>query len=197
MSPTIYFVRHGETAWNAEGRLQGQRDTQLNDRGRRQADEVGVFLPRLVPDFADLDYVASPLQRTRETMERLRVAAGLPAEGFRRDDRLREISFGIWEGMTWKEIRSRDNANAAIRDKDRFGYAPRNGESYAMVVERLRPFLADIAQDTLVVSHGGVARALLTMLTDLSPAEAPSVPIWQGRVLVLREGAARWTPAPE
>ncbi|MBX3536487.1 MAG: histidine phosphatase family protein [Chelatococcus sp.] len=194
MAPTIYFVRHGETDWNAEGRLQGQRDTSLNDRGRRQADEVGRFLPDLVPGFAELDYVASPLSRTRETMERLRAAAGLPVDDFRRDERLREVSFGIWEGMTWKEVRSRDNAGAAARDKDRFGFMPRNGESYVMVVERLRPFIVDITRDTLVVSHGGVARALLTMLTDLSTAEAPSVPIWQGRVLVFRDGAAHWTP---
>lgn len=195
MTPTLYFVRHGETDWNAEGRLQGQRDTKLNARGRRQADEVGAFLPTLVPDFATLDYVASPLSRTRETMERLRAVAGLPADDFRRDDRLRELSFGVWEGSTWKEIRTRDNVSAAAREKDRFGFVPRNGESYAMVVERLAPFLASLTRDSLIVSHGGVARALLTMLTGLSQSEAPTVPIWQGRVLVLSGGAASWTPS--
>jgi probable phosphoglycerate mutase len=195
VAPTIYFVRHGETDWNAEGRLQGQRDTSLNALGRRQADEVGALLKSLVPGPAALDYVASPLARTRETMERLRLGAGLPPDGFRLDPRLREIAFGAWEGLTWKEIRARDGARAAARDRDRFGYVSPDGESYAMVVERLRPLVAAIDQDTVIVSHGGVARALLTMLAGLLPKEAPDVPIWQGRILIFTEGAARWWPA--
>ena len=71
-APTIYFIRHGETDWNAEARLQGQRDVPLNDLGRVQAEEAGRRLRELVGRPEDLDYVASPLGRARETMERLR-----------------------------------------------------------------------------------------------------------------------------
>ena len=194
MAPTIYFVRHGETDWNVEGRLQGQRDTPLNALGRRQADEVGGLLKALVPDFATLDYVASPLSRTRETMERLRRTAGLPVEGYRLDPRLREIAYGAWEGMTWKEIRARDPDRAAARDRDRFGYVAPGGESYAMVSERLRPLVDAIDRDTVIVSHGGVARALLTMRAGLATTEAPEIPIWQGRILIFADATARWWP---
>ena len=98
--PVIYFVRHGETDWNAEARLQGQRDIPLNPRGRVQAEEAGLRLRRLVGRVEDLDYVASPLGRTRDTMERLRGALGLDPSAYRLDDRLVELTFGDWEGLT-------------------------------------------------------------------------------------------------
>src|SRR5690606_32679256 len=71
---TIYFVRHGQTDWNAEGRLQGQEDTSLNDLGRSQATGNGERLAELIPDASLFDFVSSPLWRTRETMERVRAA---------------------------------------------------------------------------------------------------------------------------
>ena len=77
MAGLIYLIRHGQTDWNAEGRLQGQADTGLNDTGRAQATRNGEFLAGLVADPAAFDFVASPLSRTRETMERVRAAMGL------------------------------------------------------------------------------------------------------------------------
>src|SRR3954454_17086524 len=91
---TISSARHGETDWNAEARLQGQRDVPLNDFGRVQAEETSARLRGLVPRCEDLDFVASPLGRTRETMERLREAIGLVPTAYRADDRLKELSFG-------------------------------------------------------------------------------------------------------
>ena len=69
---SIYFVRHGQTDWNAEKRLQGQTDIPINARGRAQARRNGRLLAGYLADPAALDYVASPLGRTRETMEILR-----------------------------------------------------------------------------------------------------------------------------
>jgi broad specificity phosphatase PhoE len=185
VTPTIYFVRHGETDWNLEGRLQGQKDIPLNDLGRVQAEEAGRRLKGLVDRVEDLDYVASPMARTRETMELLRTALGLPPTAYRLDDRLVELTFGSWEGMTWKEVRKAEPTLAAARERDKWGYVPPGGESYAMLADRVRPILDDISRETVIVAHGGVARAFLAVACGVSTRHAAGIDIWQGKVLVI------------
>src|SRR6478736_4690445 len=94
-APVIYYIRHGETSWNAQGRLQGTQDVPLNDLGRKQAAHAGNVLADLLTrdgrDKATLPFVASPLQRARATMELVRGALKLPTETYALDDRLREI----------------------------------------------------------------------------------------------------------
>src|SRR3954469_13298733 len=94
-APTIYYLRHGETEWNALGRLQGIKDIPLNARGRDQAVQAGGILADLFKregrDKAALPYVSSPLCRARETMELARSKLELPTAGYMLDDRLREI----------------------------------------------------------------------------------------------------------
>ncbi|GJE11742.1 MULTISPECIES: histidine phosphatase family protein [Methylobacterium] len=192
---TIYFIRHGQTDWNAEGRLQGGRDTDLNALGETQAAAAAERLAVLAgPGLAGADFVASPLKRTRRTMEILRAALGLSPEDYRTDPRLREIGFGAWEGSTWSEIRRRDPAGAAGRERDRWRHRPPGlgGESYATLVERVGPALAGLERDTVVVAHGGVARAALVALGHLDPYAAPRLGIRQGEVLVLEPEGWRW-----
>ncbi|MFL5134824.1 MAG: histidine phosphatase family protein [Microvirga sp.] len=191
--PKIYFIRHGETDWNLEGRLQGQKDIPLNDVGRVQAEEAARKLEALVPHFEDLAYVASPMTRTRETMEILRTTLGLHPEVYRLDDRLVELTFGTWEGMTWKEVRKAEPALAALREQDKWHYAPPGGgESYAMLVDRIRPILDDLTRDMVIVAHGGVARAFLSICCGVSSRQAASMDIWQGRILVIEGRNHRW-----
>ena len=191
--PRIYFIRHGETDWNVEGRLQGQRDIPLNDVGRVQAGEAGRRLRSLVPNCEDLAYVASPMGRTRETMELLRKAIGLHPESYRLDDRLVELTFGDWEGLTWKDVRKREPQAAAMRERDKWNYVPPGGgESYAMLVERVRPVIDDLTRDTVLVSHGGVARAFLALACGVSTRHAAGIDIWQGKVLVIEGRSHRW-----
>ena len=194
--PDLFFIRHGETDWNREGRLQGQRDVELNALGRRQSVAAGQRLARLLAgrglDPADLDFVASPLSRTCDTMVLLREALGLDAEPFRRDDQVLELSFGTWEGLTWPEIKRVDPAAAEERRRDRWCFVPPGGESYAMLKSRVTPWLCGLAENAVVVAHGGVARVLLHMVTGLATARAPTAEISQGRVLVFRSGAAHW-----
>ena len=109
--PVLYYVRHGETDFNVEGRLQGRRDIALNARGREQAAECGELLRDLFAredrKAADFAYVASPLLRARSTMEVLRGKLGLDPHAYAIDDRLMEISYGEWEGLTLPEIDAR------------------------------------------------------------------------------------------
>lgn len=193
--PNVYFVRHGETDWNAEARLQGERDVPLNMVGRRQAKEVGHHLRKLRADFDVLDYVSSPLTRTRETMGLLRETLGLPDEGVRFDDRLREIAFGNWEGKTWPEIRASDAALVRERDADRWNFTPPQGESYAGAAARVKQFLDTLERDAVIVAHGGIARVMLVLLAGHSGQSVVQLPIWQGRVLVFTDDRHRWFPA--
>ena len=189
---TLYLIRHGETDWNAEGRLQGGRDIPLNDRGRAQAREAGQKLAALVPAAASLDYLCSPMGRARETMELLRETLGLPREAYAVDQRLSEITFGSWEGQTWREVRKLDPARANARERHKWAFVPPGGESYAMLRERILPVFAGLARDTVVVSHGGVMRAALNGYGVEEASRAASLDIWQGRIIVLTLDGYRW-----
>jgi broad specificity phosphatase PhoE len=162
--------------------------------GERQAADIAIVLKGLAADVAALGYVASPMARARRTMEIARVAMGLVAEDYRVDARLKEMSFGIWEGHTLKQVRERWPADFAARENDKWPYVPEAGESYAGLAARAGEAIGSLTRDTVVVSHGGVARVLLAVCADVAPQEALRWPIWQGRVLVLRERAFAWSP---
>ena len=164
----------------------------MNERGRVQAEEAGRRISALVPDPGSLDYVASPLGRTRETMEILRAALGLPPAAYRLDPRLVELTFGEWEGLTWREVRGRDAGRARQRERDKWNFVPPGGESYAMLRDRVAPALGDLDRPAVVVAHGGVARVVLAVLAGMTEGDAPRADIWQGRVLVLADGGFRW-----
>jgi broad specificity phosphatase PhoE len=193
----LFFVRHGETAYNSENRLQGQRDIPLNARGRDQATAIGKTLRvRLGEEIDRLEaagaFVASPLKRARETMELARAAMGLAAKGYRLDPVLMELSFGGWEGLTWAEVRARDPNGVKARRADKWRFAPPGGESYAMLAGRLKPWLASLAGDAFIVSHGGVARAFMTLIAGAPPEIAAEAPIAQGRAIVFDKGRYEW-----
>jgi len=186
--PTIYYIRHGETDWNVAGRLQGRHDVPLNARGRAQADHCGNILRSLFADSglepADLDYVASPLGRARETMELVRPPLGLPANGYRVEQRLAEISFGAWEGHTIAQLHGRDPQRIAAREQDKWHFVPPGGESYKFVSDRVGAWYDSLVRDTVAVAHGGTARGLMAHLGIAKPAAAPLVDIAQGVVYV-------------
>ena len=193
----ILFVRHGETAYNAENRLQGQLDIPLNARGRDQARSIGkALVAEAVAEISEMDaagaFFASPLVRARETMDIVRRAMGLESGRYKLDARLKELSFGAWEGMTWRDIEARDPQGVRARSRDKWSFAPPGGESYAMLAERVRPWLEGLSGDAFVVAHGGVARALMTLIAGVPRARAAEAPIIQGRTLVFENGTCRW-----
>ena len=103
--PLLFYIRHGETDWNAESRLQGQRDIPINAKGRAQTQQRGEVLRELIArEDGAFDFVPSPLGRTRETMEIARAALGLDPQAYQIGERLKEISFGAWEGFGLDEL---------------------------------------------------------------------------------------------
>ena len=196
-SHRIIFVRHGQTPYNAENRLQGQQDVPLNGKGREQASAVGRLLRRgFCEEIARLEaagaFWASPLSRARQTMALMREAIGLPQAPVHIDIRLMELTFGDWEGLTWDEVVARDPAGARARAADKWRFRPPHGESYADLVERVRPWLEERDGDVLVVAHGGVARAFMALLADVPPLVAANADIWQGRALIFERGGFFW-----
>lgn len=193
MSPLVYFVRHGQTVWNAEQRFQGQADTDMTERGRSQADRNGRRLAELIDTPEDFDFVASPLRRTCETMERIRIAMGLPPEGYRTDPRLIEVHFGDWQGLTFAELEARQAGSTKARALDKWGFVPPGlGESYQMLLERVQPWFEKLERPTVCVTHGGVIRAIFRLVEDLSPDEAAALEVAQDRVLRFQDGKLTW-----
>lgn len=189
---TLYFLRHGETDWNAEARYQGQVDIPLNDKGRGQVRQNAATLRRVLGDPAALDYVASPLGRTRETMAIVREVLGLPLDGVRYDDRLREMNYGHWEGQLAKDLVHTDPEGVAERARDWWHWRPQGGESYEDLTQRVAEWLETVERDTVVASHGGVSRALRGAVVPVPRAEVPRLPVPQDKVLVLRRGEMAW-----
>ena len=193
--PTIYYIRHGETSWNAEGRLQGAQDIALNELGRRQAAYAGRILAGLLArdgrDKVALPFVASPLGRARATMELVRVALGLPPGGYALDDRLREIGYGVWEGSTLAQAQAADPALYARRQAEKWTASPPGGESYVDVQLRMTDWYRSVTSDTVTVAHGGTARALMVALGFETPASAADLFIEQGAVYVFGEAGLR------
>lgn len=186
----LFLVRHGETDWNIAGRLQGRRDIALNALGRAQAAEVGRVLSQMVGgSVGRLHYVSSPLSRAVETMRILRTTLDLPVADFAHDEDLRELSFGRWEGHTWPQLRRRYEHDVVARDKDPWHFAPPGGESYAELMARACAAVDRLAMDAVVVTHGGVIRALLHAKAGMPQGEAALVPIRQGAIYVLSGGS--------
>ncbi len=189
---TIYFVRHGETDYNAAARYQGQRDIPLNLRGRGQALRNGEVLLEVLRDPTAFDYVASPLSRARETMQIMRRVLGLPVDDFRFDDLLKEVHYGAWEGSLAGDLPRTDPFGLAARNLDPFNWRPEGGESYADLMVRTDTWLQNVTRDTVVAAHGGVSRTVRGRILGLSPAQMLDLEVPQEKILVLRDGAIRW-----
>jgi broad specificity phosphatase PhoE len=153
---TLLLVRHGETDWNRDGRWQGGSDTRLNELGREQAHALAEQLD------GDVDVVySSDLARARETAEIVAAKLGLE---IRLDPRLRERSFGSWEGLTTSEIEERFE-DSHRRWHAGEGHGADDAETFEDFSARVNDFLAEVlrlhpGEQVLVVSHGGSIRVI-------------------------------------
>ncbi|UYN99602.1 MAG: histidine phosphatase family protein [Devosia sp.] len=166
--PEIYFIRHGETPWNAERRYQGRRDIPLNEKGKGQASLNGKTLARLFAsrglDPTQFEWHASPLGRTRETMERVRMGFTQHLPEVKFDVRLMEISFGVLEGSLHEELPANMAVAPGQRDETYWDFRPENGENYRDVEARLTEFAGVLNGPSVVVAHGGIARTLRVLI---------------------------------
>ena len=194
MTPLVYLARHGQTDWNAAVRFQGQTDVDINAFGRDQARRNGRHLAQLLDDPLRFDFVASPLRRTRETMEIIRAELGLPPHGYRLDPRLVEVHFGDWQGMTPDEVEDAFAGAGAAREGNKWEFLPpgADAESYRMLSERIAPWLSSLDRDTVCVTHGGVIRSIFELTGAANPAEAAVLDIPQDRILRYRDGRLDW-----
>lgn len=189
-NPPIYFIRHGETDWNREGRIQGQIDIPLNDNGHQQAVSISrglkSFLGRTKVDL----FVASPLTRTRQTMSYLLREFDLPDNKAETEPAMLELAFGIWEGHFFKDLKT--NPQYPKNLEERFRWRPQDGESYEEGLERVRQWIGRIDGPTVIVAHGAIGRCLIGLVSDLPPARIVKAPTPQGHFCRLQDGRIDW-----
>jgi broad specificity phosphatase PhoE len=186
-NPTLYYIRHGQTDWNAEFRFQGRRDIPLNELGQAQADENGRKLRELIGHGEGLEFITSPLGRTRETMERVRAGMKLPHQGYRVDDRLIEISYGDLEGRTLADLKANENKLHRYRKANAWYFQPQNGESHEMVLGRISQWYNSLTGDCVVVGHGAAGRVMRYHLLGLDEQEAARFAFPQDKICVIRK----------
>ena len=168
------MIRHGETDWNIERRYQGSADTPLNTTGREQAQKLSAHLDSSVYDAI----YSSDMVRVQETARLALADSSLHVE---LDERLRELSFGKFEGLTYDEIQEQFPDELAQWEANRDDNT-HGGERLSAVIARARDFLDDThthheGQRLLVFGHGGILGMLLAMALG-----APPEKWWQFRL---------------
>lgn len=161
----LYIVRHGETDWNLDNKIQGQTDTVLNDNGRKQAEELADRVSRELGGIKRI--YTSRQRRALETAQIIgRKLSVFPVV----HQGLEEISMGEWEGYTWKQVKEVFSEEYKVWHQNRRYQVPPKGESYQQLLDRLLPALDDIirkeGQDILLVTHSAVIMTLMSYVYD-------------------------------
>ena len=188
---TIYFMRHGQTDWNIQRRLQGQADIPLNETGIAQAREAGERFVRAGLTFDTV--ISSPLDRAVETAA---LASGVPRERIRREPRLAELGYGQYEGVLFTDLEG--EMLAFIRDPDHCP-PPESVEPIGALLDRAAAFLEDLkavdGENILAVTHGVAIRALIGCLSGQDRTMVWGMPVHNCQLVktVLENG--RYCPA--
>jgi broad specificity phosphatase PhoE len=190
MTPLL-LIRHGATAWNAAGRLQGRADIGLSAAGR-----AAVARWRLPPGWDEARWLVSPLRRARET------AALLGAPTALVEPRLIEMDWGVWEGRSAAELRATAAAELAAQEARGLDLRPPGGESPREVAARVSQLAAELAADptpVVAVCHKGVIRAALALTTGWDLRTRPPLRLRRDEALALAclpDGRLQLAPPP-
>ncbi len=161
----LYLVRHGETDWNLENKIQGRTDTPLNENGRRQARELADKVSRELGGIRKI--YSSRQKRALETAQIIGRKLAVDPIAYQG---LEEMSLGEWEGYTWKQVREVFPQEYQIWHQNRRYQVPPGGESYQQLLDRLLPALDAIIrkedQDILIVTHSALIMTLMSYIYD-------------------------------
>lgn len=166
MTTTFLLVRHGETAWNAQGRMMGVSDIPLTTKGKQQARAVGLLLKKYPIDVI----YSSPLRRTVQTARAIH--AFHKHVPFLLHDALKERNFGSLEGKTYEEVNKVGAPMVYSTAWYYLEYQPPGGERLRDVIGRAQSFIQNVSKDSegktvVVVSHGTFQRAFICALLGI------------------------------
>ncbi|WP_299428355.1 histidine phosphatase family protein [uncultured Shimia sp.] len=188
--PRLLLLRHGETKWNRQGRLQGRKNSPLTDLGRAQARQQGEILKQ-INGIARFDAVCSPLGRAQETA---RIALGAVGKLPRLDPLVAEINAGAWEGKTYREIIGSDESFEDHKMMRLFLTAP-GGEGYDALRDRCEAFLSGLERPTILVSHSVTLCMIRGLIRGLSQKDIEALDRPQGVVYDIKMGQETlWSP---
>jgi len=186
MTAEIFLLRHGETAWNAEHRLQGHKDSPLTFRGREQARIVGRILSRYLGCRHRIPMAVSPLGRALATAAIVQQHAESPPVTI--EPRIEEVGFGVWEGLTKAEIDAIwPGLTNGLASPEWFFCAP-GAESYDACEQRIRAWLGEQSGKVIAVSHEVAGRILRGIYLGLSREQTLALTVPQDLVWHLKGG---------
>lgn len=179
MTPELYILRHGETEWNAQNRMQGELNSPLTPKGERDAARQGEILQSVNLD--GFDFICSPQGRAFQTAG---IALARIAMHIRTDDRLREIGVGDWSGLLRDDLPMPEGKDPFMAQ---YEIAP-NGEGFARLEVRCRAFLADLKGPAVLITHGITSRMLRSIIAGEGAVSVRTIHGGQGCVYHLKDG---------
>lgn len=172
---TLYFVRHGQTIWNTEKRMQGRKNSPLTEEGVRQAESLG----NAIKDSINIDYIiSSPSKRALQTS---RYINNYLHKNIEVENDLQEIDMGLWEGKTYSEISEKDPLDWDLYWNNPLEYRASNkGETYSQLIKRSSSALKNIINNRsdsniLIVSHRITLRAMIATLQNKKITDVPDL----------------------
>jgi probable phosphoglycerate mutase len=183
--PPMILLRHGETIWNVEGRVQGRHDSALTPTGRTQAAAQGRLLRPLLKRFPDAPVLCSPLGRARATAT---IALRGLGRAIRLDTRLSEVCAGEWEGLLRSDIYADFGETLGVRDEFSLFLSAPGGERFDDLHARCQSFLDDLRGPCVVITHGVTSLMLRGLVCGLSREEMPAQERGQGCLYLLENG---------